>query len=73
MKHIPVVCFQFLYSSVKLKQFVCANGDKSNLATFERASFKESFLSCVLGQLLYTKHSKTFPGQQENKGQQSCF
>lgn len=70
---IPVVCFQFLYRKVQLKQFVRANSDKSNLATFERTSFMESFLSCVLGKWLYTKHCKTFPGQQENKGQKFCF
>lgn len=74
MKQIPVVCFQFLYSEVKLKQFVCANRDKSNLAHFERASFKQSLLSCVHHRLLYPKQSKTFPGEdRENKGQQCCF
>lgn len=66
MKHILVVCFQFLYSNVKLKQFVCTNSDKPNLAAFERASLKESFLSCALGHLLTSRHFRDDKNVRDN-------
>lgn len=66
MKLIPVVCFQ-----LNQKGFVCANSKAWQL--LKDRLFEERFLSCGLDHLLYTKHSKTIPRQQENKGQRSCF